>query len=214
MTNRSAKAEATRVRICESTMELYRERSADGFTLEDVAKHAGTTVQTVLRAFKSKERLLVEALDRLTKPGSPLLEGRPGGFVPSPPGDIRAAVAAIFGTYDAIGDLVMQYLAEEIRRPALKPILDQGRANHASWVKGVFAPQLSQRSGRARTQLFHALMIATDVYTWKILRRDLGLTPAAAEATVRDMIITLTSREDNNANIPLAELVRRRQPAA
>src|SRR6185437_15025154 len=62
MTARSAKAEATRERICESVVHLYRERPIDEFTLDEVAQRAGTTVQTVLRAFKSKDNLIIEAL--------------------------------------------------------------------------------------------------------------------------------------------------------
>jgi AcrR family transcriptional regulator len=214
MTARLAKAEATRARICESVMALYHERSIDDFTLDDVASRAGTTVQTVLRQFNSKDNLIIAALDRTTKPGSPLLQGRPGGFLPSPPGDVAAAVTAIYDLYESVGDFVVQRLAEEQRRPALQAILAQGRSNHAAWVKAVFAPQLAQRSGNARTQLFQCLMVATDVYAWKILRRDLGLTRPAAEATVRHMITALTTREKNNGTLPLAELVGRRQPAA
>ncbi len=150
MTARSAKTEATRERICESVMHLYRERPINDFTLDDVAQRAGTTVQTILRAFKSKDNLVIEALDRFTKTDSPFVTDRPGGYRPSPPGDVAAAVAAIFDVYEAIGDLVIRNLANEDNNPALKPLLDQGRANHRAWVKSVFAPQLKARNGAAR----------------------------------------------------------------
>ena len=214
MTARSAKAEATRERICESVMELYREKSLDGFTLDDVARRAGTTVQTVLRVFKSKGNLVIEALDRLTKKGSPHVIGRPGGFAPTPPGDVAAAVAAIVEVYETIGDLVISNLANEQRNPELKPLLDQGRENHREWVKSVFAPQLKRRASNARTQLFNALAVLTDVYTWKILRRDQSLARTGAEAVIRQMIAAVTSRENSDVTHPLAELVGRRKPAA
>ena len=214
MTARSAKAEATRERICESVTELYREQSLDVFTLDDVARRAGTTVQTVLRAFKSKDNLVIEALDRLTKKGSPHVIDRPGGFAPTPPGDVAAAVAAIIDVYETIGDLVISNLSNEQRNPELKPLLDQGRENHCEWVRSVFAPQLKSRNGNARTQLFNCLVVATDVYTWKILRRDLGLTRPGAEAVVRNMVTAVTERENSDVTSSLAELVGRRQPAA
>lgn len=196
MTARSAKAEATRRRICESVMGLYRERSFNDFTLDDVAALAGTTVQTVLRIFKSKDNLVVEALDMLTRKDSPQMAGRPGGFMPSPPGEVAAAVASIYDAYETIGDLVIRHLSEEERNPALKPTLELGRKNHRIWVKEVFAPQLKACSGgSARDQLFQCLIVATDVYVWKVLRRDQRLSRPMAEAAVRQMIAALTGKE-------------------
>src|SRR5580693_9185589 len=60
---RAAKAEATRARIRAAAIALYTDRPIEDFTLEEVAKRAQTTVQTVLRAFGSKEELVYEALD-------------------------------------------------------------------------------------------------------------------------------------------------------
>jgi AcrR family transcriptional regulator len=214
MTARSAKTEATRGRICDSVMELYREHSLNDFTLDDVAARAGTTVQTVLRAFKSKDNLVVEALDRLTRKNSPQMTDRPSGFMPSPPGDVAAAVASIYDVYETIGDLVIRNLSEEGRNPALKPTLELGRDNHRTWVKEVFAPQLKARGGGARNQLFHCLIVATDVYVWKVLRRDQKLSRPGAEAVVFQMIEALTSKEASDGTVPVAELVGRRQPAA
>jgi AcrR family transcriptional regulator len=214
MTARSAKAEATRQRICESVMQLYRERSIDDFTLDDIASRAGTTVQTVLRAYRSKDNVIIEALDRLTKQGSEYVADRPGGFMPSPPGDIAAAVTAIFDVYETVGNLVMRHLSNEERNPALKPVLTQGRVNHRAWVRAVFAPQLKVRGGNARAQLFNCLVVATDIYTWAILRRDQGLSRSGAETVVQTMVAAVTGRENANGTHSLAKLVGRRQPAA
>ena len=210
MTARSAKAEATRERICESVMHLYRERPIDEFTLDEVAQRAGTTVQTVLRAFKSKDNLIIEALDHFTKKDSPFFADRPGGFAPSPPGDVVAAVKSIFDVYETIGDLVVRNLANEDKNPALKPLLDQGRANHHVWIKSVFAPQLKARQGAARAQLFNCLAVATDVYAWKILRRDLGLSRSATQAAAIEMITAVTLTENSDGTLSVVELVGRR----
>lgn len=214
MTARSAKAEATRQRICDSVMALYRERGMDGFTLDDVAARAETTVQTVLRAFKSKDNLVLEALTRFTKNESAQLLDYPGGFTPTPPGDVRAAVAEVVSIYEAMGDLVVRNLSDEQRNPAIKPLVDNGRKAHSAWAKRVFAPQLAARRGPARSQLFNCLLVATDVLTWQILRRDLKLSRSATEATIRYMVDAVTSMESADDTLPLAELVRRRQPAA
>ena len=104
-------------------------------------------------------------------------------------------MSAFFDIYESIGDLVMQRLDDERRRPALKPSLDQGRDNHRDGVKTAFAPQLAQLHGHARAQLLAILIVATDVYVWKLLRRDMGLGRSAAEAIVRKMIISVIDGE-------------------
>jgi AcrR family transcriptional regulator len=205
MTARAAKAEATRARIRAAAVELYCNAPLEDFTLETVATRAETTVQTVLRAFGSKDELIYAALEDMAAGGV---------FLPAAPGDVKAAVSAFFDIYESVGDLVMQRLNEERRRPALKPILDQGRDNHRDGVKMVFAPQLERLHGAARAQLLAMLVILTDVYVWKLLRRDMALSRPAAEATVRKMILGVTEQENSHGTDSLAQLVRRRQPAA
>jgi AcrR family transcriptional regulator len=206
MTARAAKAEATRARIRASAMQLYRERAIEDFTLEEVAQRAETTVQTVLRAFGSKDQLIFEALDELAASGMPIK--------PTPPGDVAAAVKAIYDIYESMGDLVIRNLGDEHRRPALKSTLDQGRENHRDVVKSLFAPQLERQSGAARAQLLNILLVATDVYVWKLLRRDRPLSRPAAEAIVCRMINSVTTPESAHGKDLVAELVGRREPAS
>jgi AcrR family transcriptional regulator len=203
---RAAKMEETRRRIVEAAADLYLSRGADAFTLEDVARRAETTVQTILRVHSSRDRLLYAALDKLARAGVPLK--------PTPPGDVAAAVAAIFDLYESIGDMVMQWLADERRRPALKSMIDDGRRDHGDWIAIAFAPQLAARQGKARETLRQALLVATDVYAWQKLRRDNGLPRAAAEAVVRAMIEAVANRETTDGETAVVELVGRRQPAA
>lgn len=206
MNARSAKADAMKERIRESAVQLYCERSLDDFTLEDVARGAETTVQTVLRVFGSKDNLIVAALERLMTQG--------GQMPTTTPGDIAAAVTSIFDLYETIGDLVIQRLADERRVTAFKASVQQGREGHRDWVRRVFAPQLQSEAGSARSQLLNSLIVATDVYTWKRLRRDLGLTRPAAEAVVRRIVEGVTKREKGHGEVALAELVGRRQSAS
>jgi AcrR family transcriptional regulator len=206
MTARAAKAEATKERIRSGAMELYLQRPIEEFTLEAIAVRAGTTVQTVLRTFGSKDELIYAALAEMAAGGVFLK--------PTQPGDIKAAISAFFDIYEAVGDLVVRRLEEEQRRPALKPSLDQGRENHRDGVKTVFAPQLGQLHGAARAQLLTMLVVMTDVYVWKLLRRDMALGRSAAEAIVRGMISSVIAQEKTHGTDSLAELVGRRQPAS
>ncbi|HUD86764.1 MAG TPA: TetR/AcrR family transcriptional regulator [Xanthobacteraceae bacterium] len=206
MTARAAKAEATRARIRVSAVALYCNGAIEDFTLEEVARRAGTTVQTVLRAFCSKDELIYAALEEMAAGGVFLK--------PAQPGDVKAAVTSFFDIYESVGDLVMQRLNEERRRPALKATLDQGRENHRDGVKTVFAPQLERLHGAARAQLLSALTVITDVYVWKLLRRDMALSRVASETIVRKMVFGIIEQEKANGTDAVAELVRRREPAA
>lgn len=178
MTARADKAQQTRERIRNAAAGLYIERPIEDFTLEDIARRANTTVQTVLRAFGSKEELMLAALTALAQSGT-LLK-------PTPPGDARAAVRAHYDIYETVGDVVIARLSDERRIPALKATLDQGRESHRDWVAKVFAPQL-----RERPELLEMLDVLTDVYIWKLLRRDRGLDRATAESIVLNMINAL-----------------------
>ncbi|MGA2394947.1 MAG: TetR/AcrR family transcriptional regulator [Candidatus Lustribacter sp.] len=202
MTARRAAAAETKERIEAAAVALYRQGSLDDFTLDDVAERAQTTVQTVLRVFGSKENLVLAALRAMAAAGTPVRA--------TPPGDVDAAVAAIYDVYETIGDLVIDQLADERRRPALKPALDAGRENHRDWVRQIFAAQLNARRGSARTQLFNILVVALDVYVWKLLRRDLALSRSAARAAVRTIIAGVIDAENSSGTNPLAELVGRR----
>lgn len=175
----------------------------DDFTLEDIAERAETTVQTLLRAFGSKDELVYAALEDMGARGAAIRA--------TPAGDVAAAVRAIFEVYEAIGDLVIRRLAEAHRRPQLLPGLDEARARHRDWVGRTFAPQLEHARGVARTQLFNALVVATDVATWNVLRRDTALSRAAAEAVVRRLIDGVTTSEEiHDGSHSVAELVGRR----
>lgn len=187
MRARSATTEAMRERIRHSAIQMYSERPLDDFTLDEVAKRAKSTVQTVLRAFGSKDNLIVAALAALSPQGSPMK--------PSPIGDVAAAVSVIFDLYESIGAVVIQQLADERRLPGLEADLNLGRSVHRDWVKTVFAPQLRRARGNARMQLFNGLVVATDVYVWKLLRRDQALNRAPAEAVVRRIIKGLINEE-------------------
>lgn len=197
MTARAAKAQATRDRIRESAAALYAERPIDEFTLENVARSAQTTVQTVLRAFGSKEDLMLSALTTHVRSQIP--------SKPATPGDVQTAVRAIFDIYETVGDLVIARLGDERRLPALKPKLDEGRTEHAQWVARAFEPFIHDRPN-----VFEMLNVLTDVYVWKLLRRDRGLGRQQAEAIVATMIDSVL-KETTDGKDAVAELVGRRK---
>jgi AcrR family transcriptional regulator len=198
---RAAKAEATKARIRHAAAQIHAERMWEDFTLDEVATRAATTVQTILRIFGSKEALSILAMQAAADRQRPI----------TPPGDIAAAIHMLYGDYAEIGDRVIRHLADEPRHPGLAPQIAAGRQAHRSWIETVFAPQLAARAGKAREDLVLALIVAADVYTWKILVRDQRLARTEAERLVISMITSLM-QGGNNGTIPLGLLGRRRQP--
>jgi AcrR family transcriptional regulator len=179
MAVRSLRAAATRDRILEVTQELFVDPSSD-LTLEQIAARSSVSVQTVLRAFGSKERLLLAAIGTMRE-----TEERE---VKDPPASIAEAVERVFEDYERIGDRVIRMLAEEHRIPGLSEVAGEGRARHRAWVEAAFAAPLSAHRGRRRKEVVTALVAATDVYLWQLLRRDLQLDRKAAEAVVNRLV--------------------------
>ena len=175
---RARKSAATRERVLEVTRELFATESRE-FTLEKVASGAGTSVQTVLRAFGSKENLILEAIGSF-RDSVPLRDDLPRSTA--------EAVTTLFDDYEVIGDRVIGMLAEEHRIPGLALVAAEGRERHRAWVEAAFAIQLAGCPSRVRRSVVPALLAATDVYVWKLLRRDLALDRREAQAAVERLI--------------------------
>lgn len=178
----SARAEAaaqTHRAILEAAIRRFGAHPWEEVSLADVAREAGVTVQTVLRRFGSKEGLGEGALALGT---AAVREER----FSSPVGDLKAAVQGLMRHYETWGDRSLLFLSQENRVPAMRRLTDAGRSLHHEWVDHVFAPWLAKARGGARLRLRARLIATTDVYAWKILRRDLGFEPRAAEQTLRE----------------------------
>ena len=65
---------------------------------------------------------------------------------------------------------------------------DAGRAWHRAWVERTFAPLLEGLAGAARERRLVALVVATDLLVWKLLRREMGLGRRTAERIVTEMV--------------------------
>jgi len=174
---RAAAAEATRERILDTAAEAFLEHWYDDVTIASVAKHAGVSGQTVLNHFGGKEQLAAAAYDRMAEQ---VVAKR---YAPAP-GDIRALVEALLEDYETTGDTIVRLLALEEKVPSLQPLLARGRESHREWVETMFqAPALTPE-----------LVVATDVYTWKLLRRDQGLSRDETVASILTIVEALLER--------------------
>lgn len=163
-------AETTRL-VLQAAGELLGRRWYDDVTLEDIAAHAGVSARTVQRKFGSKDRLAREYF-LATARESLAQRDRVGA------GDIDGAIATIVAMYETMGDNIMRYLALEQRIPIVSDVVEAGRSMHRAWIERVFAPMLPA-SGESRRVAIALLVVATDVYTWKLLRRDARLSRSA-----------------------------------
>lgn len=184
-TARAAAAEELRQRVATAFYELLLLRWVDEITLDDVAASAGTTRQTVIRLFGGKEGLL-EAMAAIVE-----AQAEPRILLPHD-ASIQQALQALIAHYEVMGDLVVRLLAQEERHPALHPILERGRREHRSWVAKWFGGALK---GVERERQITRLVVATDVYTWKLLRRDFGNTQKEVTVLMADLLERITGEK-------------------
>jgi hypothetical protein len=108
-------------------------------------------------------------------------------------GEAEHAVEVLIEQYERFGDLNARWAASAERLGRLALVLDHARAAHRNWLEEVFANRLPAAPD-ARRRSVNALHAATDVSTWKLLRRDLNLsrpeTTGAMTALVRGVLHT------------------------
>jgi AcrR family transcriptional regulator len=184
MQARAAAAEDTGRRLVEAMEALFVERPFEAITLEVVAARAGVTLQTLLRRFGSKSGLVVASADVVRR----RIEAERNL---APIGDVPGAVANLVDHYEKYGDVALRMLAQEERFEDIAELTRRGRALHAAWIDRTFAPQLARCRGRARARRRAQLIAICDVYVWKLLRRDLGLSRDEVETAVTEMIEAL-----------------------
>lgn len=167
MRARKEAASATRAAIVEAAVDCFMEQRSLALTLGAVADRAGVTVKTVLRHFGTRETLIEVAWSRVYQD---VLAERI-----APVGDPEKALAVLVTHYERRGDMALGVLAEEAEDPRAQLLCDSARAAHRRWVDDVFGARLCIETAE-RSRLIDVLVVATDVYSWKLLRRDRGLT--------------------------------------
>ncbi|MFW0793334.1 hypothetical protein AAFP30_05940 [Gordonia sp. CPCC 205515] len=175
-----ARAEAvqeTRRRIMQATFDLAHIQPIAAISLDAVAVGAEVSVQTILRQFASRAGLIAASIDYAK---TVISEER---LVPV--GDVDEAVRVVIDHYEQRGDLALLLLAQE-QDPDAAPVVASARGTHESWVRAAFAPMLADAADPK--ELFDLLVTATDVYTWKLLRRDRRRSRRVTEARMRRLV--------------------------
>lgn len=189
MRDRAAATEERRQRIIEAALDLSLDRSYEEITMRDIAAVAGVSTQTVVNHFGSKEGLVAAGIESGMGRARFL-----GSRERAPAGDISVAVELLVEDYERVGNAVMRMFELEERLPTVRTILDEGRLAHREWVECTF-PEALEGLGRVeREQRLDLLVCATDIYVWKLLRRDRKLSAPRVAAAIEDLVRRLHPR--------------------
>ena len=164
-------------------LDLVMERWYDEITMRELAQRSGVALQTVVNRFGTKDGVLAAML------ADPRTQRAFGGQRQgASPDDVVGAVELLMRDYERAGDAALRLLALETRIPALQPVLAFGRRGHREWLERTFPGALTGRSRPERERALLRLICATDVYTWRILRRDQGLSRRRVAAAIVEMV--------------------------
>jgi AcrR family transcriptional regulator len=176
----------TEQKILEAATKLLGERYYDEVTLDEIAREAGVATKTVLRRFGTKEAIAGRFLEAAGKHNQAWRDSVAAG-------DVDGALRLILEMYELFGDAALRNLALEGRVPMVTALAEKGRELHTEWVARVFSPLLSEDAESRRTDLA-LLLVATDVYTWKLLRRDRRFTATQTATAVRRLVDRILNR--------------------
>ncbi|TAK26670.1 MAG: TetR/AcrR family transcriptional regulator [Myxococcaceae bacterium] len=186
-TARAQKTAESLERILDEAEALFFSEAFDRVTLDAVARAAGVSIPTLQRNFGNKEGLFAAVGARMRARVE--AERRP------PPGDIEGALRALLDHYERDGRTMWHLLRQEADVPLLHAGLDEARGVHRAWVGEVFARSLDALKGAERERRLDALVAATDLYVWKLLRVDLGRTRQQVGRTMTAMALAIAGGE-------------------
>jgi AcrR family transcriptional regulator len=178
MRSRAESVERTRQEIVSAAFALCEERVTFMISLADVAERAGVTMRTILRHFGSRDGLFQAVGD--------YARGLVAEERVAPVGDIDAAVRSVVDHYEKRGRHALRMIEEEGLDPNIADNVRYGRRFHRDWVRTAFGPQLAD--AKDPDGLLDLLVVASDLYTWKLLRLDMGLSRRKTEQRITTMI--------------------------
>lgn len=186
MTTRTVGAEGTRRRIAAAALELFMEREYDALTLNEIARAAGVSHQTVLNHCRSKTGVVLAAGELFSERIAALQAD-------ATPGDVVSVVRADCRRYEVLGDANARLDALGERAPEIADALARGRASHQRWLQEMLGDLMPVEPGE-HLRVLYGLQAALGVQTWKLFRRDLGLSRRRTEQQLTDLVLGVLAR--------------------
>jgi AcrR family transcriptional regulator len=188
---RATSTRATRDRLLAAAEAAFTGAAYEDVTLSSIAKEAEVSHQTLLNHFESKEGLFMAVVEDMR-------ERLTGARAEVEPGSVPALVEHLMDQYEASGDANARYAMTAERFPMVADQMQFAREFHRAWLAELLADRLP-RAKRERERVLSALHAATDVYTWKLLRRDVGLSRAEVAATMTMLVEGVLPGDDDRA---------------
>lgn len=177
MTKRKSGAEKSKGRIVKSTEHLLATRPLAEVTLPAIAEGANVTVQTVIRKMGSRDG----CLDAVAKLVAERVDSQRGH---TKPGDVNSAISTLMQHYESESALILNLLEQANKDETFaKMAAERGRIYHREWVEYCFGPLIE-----IRQETLDALVAATDIYLYKLLRLDMGRSIKATKAVINRLV--------------------------
>lgn len=167
MRARAKSAEETSRRTLDAALDAFSAKSFADVTLQEVAERADVSVQTIIRRFGSKGELFEAVAERER---SRVVEHRAVDHSV----DLRERLAVLVRHYEAYGETVLRLIEQEDRSPVVARVVSDGRDLHRAWVEDALPEACGTPDAPGRTRRVDAALAATDLFTWRLLRIDVG----------------------------------------
>ncbi len=181
---RAETEKATGEAIIKAALTAFAQEPFDRVTLQSIADDSGVTVQTVIRRFGSKEALFETLVER---EAPRVLASR----TVADDAGLPAAIEALLSHYEQDGEMILNFISQEHLFEPVRAVVEQGRRVHQEWVERHCRELLTGSDGARRRRLLYAAIVATDLSTWKLLRRDLSLEPSEVAAVMNELLNAL-----------------------
>jgi AcrR family transcriptional regulator len=172
---RNARSERTREAIVDSLLSFVRADAALP-TTEAIAARAGVTQRTLFNNFDDIRSLFVSAIDRQVR--------RVVDALPQPSGTgplaerIREYVTQLCASMDEVSAVRWVVLTHE--NDDLRAGLQRVRSATRERLAALLAPELDGLDQDDRSEVLDAAELVTDPISWRLLRRQRGLSKAGA----------------------------------
>ena len=188
MTKRMASVEGTRRRIAAAALDLFMDRDFDAVSLNEIARAAGVSHQTVLNHCGTKAGAMLAA-------GALFSERVRELEADAVAGDVASVVRTTCRRYEALGDANVRWAGMSARAPEIADGLERGRLAFQSWLLDMLSELMpGEDEPEERRRVLIGLHAALDVFTWKLLRRDLGLGREQTERQLTDLVLGVLAR--------------------
>lgn len=188
MSSRGESSRSTKRRIAEAALELFKARDYDDVSLNEIARAAGVSHQTVLNHFETKAGILPASAEVFSEQVAAL-------NLPVTVGDPVSIVRVTCARYEIVGDVNARWSDIAPRVPGLEALIAHARTNFQAWLTDVLGDLLPGPDEPAeRRRVLVGVHAALEVHTWRFLRRDLQLSQADTEAHLTDLLLGVLAR--------------------